>query len=202
MAAVVKRELVPATAAPVPERMTRVNQSMVNGLPQTIDLDAELSLIVAVPSGMAIEWRDADPTAEVTRSEMELQASRRESDAPVGVIDRPPARVLLRSKGEIVASTPLVGASRRMLPEEGDEDRGARIELLLLGWDIRAGSMKGPGDFGSHIEFAWRRADRGSERFSPPPINPRAIARLGPEFRMRSHLVAGSADDPNPETEV
>jgi hypothetical protein len=193
-AEVIRRTLAPDRPVTVPESFTRVSQPLVNGLPQTVDLDAELSLIVAVPSGEAIRWRDDEPTGVVSDSDPELAPAAGVSGTPVGAVSRLPARALVRHGGEIVGSVPLVAGSRRVVPDEGDDDRGARIELLMLGWDIRTGSMRGPGDAGSRIEFAWRRVDTASERFSPPAINPRAAAHLAPEFRTQSRLGAGDQD--------
>ena len=55
---------------------------------------------------------------------------------------------------------------------------GARIDLLIRSWDLRAGSMRGAGDFGSRIDVAWRRADRGSDAFAPPPLNQTVVDRI------------------------
>jgi hypothetical protein len=64
------------------------------------------------------------------------------------------------------------------VPDAGRAGTGIRIELVVLGWQIRAGSLRGPGDFGSRIELAWRIADRAADEFSPPPVSARVLERL------------------------
>jgi hypothetical protein len=83
---------------------------------------------------------------------------------------------------------PLVVGRRRLLPDGGRHEHPMRIELAVLGWDIRAGSLRGPGDFGSRIRLAWRSADRSVELFSTPPVVPHILPRLPVAFRMQSVL--------------
>jgi hypothetical protein len=111
---------------------------------------------------------------------------------PVGAVDHAPARLFLRRAGETIAVVPLVADRTATVPESGDHDRGAAVELSVLGWDFRAGSLRGPGDFGSRLEIAWRRCDRAEDRFEPPPVNRRAAERLAEEFRTKSVLGAAA----------
>jgi hypothetical protein len=62
------------------------------------------------------------------------------------------------------------------------------VELAILDWEVRAGSMRGAGDFGSFIELAWRRADQAVDTFRPAPVHRRVAERLGPGFRVESLL--------------
>lgn len=184
----VRRYLVSPQAPTTPEGFQRIDQSISSSLPQAIDLGDGLSLLLVVPSGLARPWREADPTSIVSHSKPELAAFVPAASEVVGHVDRAPARLLMRIKGRTVASMPLVAGSRRMLPDSGQPDGGIRVELMLLGWDLRAGNLRGPGDYGSRISLAWRRADGAVEQFSTPPINPQLTPRLAPKFRMISAL--------------
>jgi hypothetical protein len=77
-----------------------------------------------------------------------------------------------------VGAVPLVAGGRRLVPDAGAADGGVAVELVLLAWELRAGTVRGPGEFGSRLALAWRRADRGAAEFSPPPINPGLARRL------------------------
>lgn len=184
----VQRFLVPDSRPVAPEGFTEVRETILGGLPHTIRLDQEVKLILFVPTGLATVWRDADPTTVVTQSTGELAAATAATDSEIGDVTRAPARIVMQVAGTIAASVPLAAGLRRVLPDAGDSERGARVELAILAWDIRAGSLRGPGDFGSSIALAWRRADKAEQSFSTPPVSPQLAARLEPEFRMASEF--------------
>ncbi len=169
-----------------PEGFTLVDEPIVGGLPFTLQLDAETRLIITLPNGLGLAWRDADPTSSVSRSDDQLEASGAGQSEPIGDAARPPLRILMQRAGTVVASVPLAVGVRRTLPDGGDRDRGARIEIVILGWELRAGSLRGPGDFGSRISLAWRRADQATLSFAPPPVNAHLLQRLPEWSRMES----------------
>jgi hypothetical protein len=140
---VIERHLVPAADPPDLTEFTRTTQTLVNGLPQAIRLDARLKLVVALPTGVATLWRDADPAAVVSRA---------------GDPDGPPLRVLLMRDGAVLASVPLVAGLGRAIPDAGDPALGVLIELRVLDWDVRAGCLRGAGDTSSFVDLAWRYA--------------------------------------------
>lgn len=289
-AALVRARAVPEDPQPLPDELARVSVQLTNGLPTTIDLDAELALVLLVPNGVATTWRDAEPAAVVSRSGPEVEPHRRpdsklhrpsgvtataaaaggaltsgtyyyevtalgpngeslpsdevsvqvsgpgkvdltwavvtgalvyrvyraarpggdqvfytsrtnsftdkgvggsvgqapDTPAHFAAVERAPVRVLLRRGSSLVASVPLVAGLRRLVPDVGDPALGTVIELALIGWDIRAGSLRGAGDFGSRIDLAWRRADAAVEQFEPPPLSPRVAQRLDPSLHMES----------------
>lgn len=184
----IQRYLTPEDKPRAPEGFTQVDATIRAGLPHTIQLDQETSLVVVVSSGLAVTWRDIDPATVVSRSNEELAPGTPHPDAPVGGVERTPARLLLRQAGQTVAVTPLVAGLRRLLPDAGEPGRGVRLELVILEWDIRAGSMRGAGDFGSRLSLAWRRADQAVAAYSTPPPHPHLVPRLKPQFRMWSRL--------------
>jgi hypothetical protein len=181
----IQRYLVPDAPPVMPEGFTLVDEKIIGGLPHTVRLDAETSVLVLLPTGLATTWRDADPTAVVATSATELvpaAAAAPGASAPIeemGDVTRVPARLLVRRSGATDASIPLVLGGPRRSPDGGDAGgmRGVRVEIVLLSWDIRAGSVRGAGDFGSRIAFAWRRADRAVAQFGPLPVNPHVLVR-------------------------
>jgi hypothetical protein len=178
------RYLVPEPPRQAPEGFTLIDTPLVAGLPFALPLDAETSLVLTMPTGLALTWRDTDPTTPVSRSEDEwAPAAAPDPAAPVGDAARPPLRLLLQQGGATVASVPLSAGLRRALP-----DGAARFELVVLSWDVRAGSVRGPGDFGSRLVLAWRRADLAVTEFSTPPPNPQLVPRLPPKDRMESRV--------------
>jgi hypothetical protein len=291
-AGLIRARAIPPAPEPLPDAYTRLSVQLVNGLPTTIDLDAELALVVLVPNGLATTWRDAEPTAIVSQSRPEVEPHRRpdldlsppagvtatasagggaltsgtyyyevtalgpkgeslpsdevsaqvsgpgkvavawsavggadayrvyrardaggeqvfytvrtasltdkgvaatvgpapSAPSPFAAVDRAPIRLLLQQGAALSASIPLVAGLRRKVPDAGDAARGATLELAVIGWDIRAGSLRGSGDFGSRLDLAWRRADAADEQFEPPPLAPRVAQRLEPAMRMESML--------------
>jgi len=184
----IQRYLVPEVRLAVPDGFRQVDQAILGGLPHTIRLDEEATLVVVAPNGLAVTWRNADPTSVVSQSAGEVEPVTVRGDEPLGSVERAPARLLMRLGATTVASVPLIVGLQRTIPNNGRSDRGVRIELIILSWDLRAGSLRGVGDFGSHISLAWRRADQAVAHYSTPPINPHLIPRLEPQFRMESRI--------------
>jgi hypothetical protein len=148
----VDRELVPEGRQPVPDSLARSRQVLVRGVPFAWPLDLDFSVVLFVPTGTAVLWRDADPTAIVCDSEIE------ETPSLAGrpeALPRAPARLLLRRGQDVVATVPLVAGLRRRLPD-GDSDASI-VELYVVAFRISAGTLRGAGDYGSFVEVAWRR---------------------------------------------
>jgi hypothetical protein len=170
----VDRELVPETRLPIPAGLARSRQILVRGVPFAWPLDLELGLVLIVPAGDAVRWRDADPTAIVADSDLD--------DAPNLPGDpesprRAPARLLVRRGRDVLAAVPLVAGLWRVLPD-GDADQSI-VELYIVGFRLAAGTLRGAGDYGSFVEVAWRRVGRGTPAFTPPPIDRRVAERVG-----------------------
>jgi hypothetical protein len=175
--------LVPAAAAAVPAGFTLVDEPLQSGLPQPFPLLGDLVLVLAVPTGLALTWLDADPSALVSASAAELDPPPGPAGQPgeeVGSTRRAPARPFLRRAGETLAAVPLVAGLPRVLPDDGRPEPGALVRLVVLDWELRAGSLRGPANVGSRIRFAWRPADRGDDRFERPPPHPRVAVRPRP----------------------
>jgi hypothetical protein len=147
--------VVPPLPSGVPSGFTREMTALDNGLPATVRLPDGIDLVVVVPTGAAALWRDSDPLAVVSASAPQTAPASSPSDPGLRATSAP--RLLVRTGGATVASVPLVAGLRRAVPDDGV--LGARIELVILGWQVAAGSMRGPGAFGSWLELGWRRAD-------------------------------------------
>jgi hypothetical protein len=168
--------LVPEHTSLTPDGFTRVDEPMTRGLPHTITLDRATRATVVLPSGLARTWRDADPAAVVSTSDAEHAPS-----MPATGIDdsaaRAPLRLVVERSNVVLGVVPLAAGERRFVPDDGG-DRGAAIEIVVIAWELRAGTVLGPGDFGSRITLAWRIADTASAEFAPPPLNANLARRL------------------------
>lgn len=181
----VNRLLVPDVKPAAPDDFLSVTTAIQGGLPHLIPLDDGTRLILTLPTGLALTWRDSDPSAIVSRSDEQIAPAVDQPLEPIGDVFRAAARLLVQAAETTVAAVPLVCGVRSMAPDSGD--RGARIELVILSWVLHAGSIRGAGDFGSRLSFAWKRADQAIEAFSTPPPNPVLIKRLEPARRVESH---------------
>jgi hypothetical protein len=147
--------VVPPPTMDAPPGFIRERSVLDNGLPSTVRLPDGIDLILLIPTGTAALWRDADPTTVVSSSAAQVAADPGSQGSGLAVAAVP--RLLTRVGGRTVASVPLVAGLRRAVPDDGTA--GARVELLLLGWQLTAGSMQKSGSFGSWLDLAWRRAD-------------------------------------------
>jgi hypothetical protein len=152
----VDRLLVPDSPTAVPAGFEPVHAQIRGALPFPIDLGSSGSLLLVAATGHAVRWRDADP------------------DEVVSAATRPgvPALLLYRRDGEIRGLTPLIAGRRALLPSAAPV-----VELIVLDWELRAGNLRGPGDFGSHLRIAWRSVPRGTDRFSPPLLHAQVVRR-------------------------
>jgi hypothetical protein len=173
----IQRYLVPEPISTLPEGFTAVTERITNGLPHIIRLSAQLNLVITLPTGLAVPWRDADPRAVVSCSESELTPAIRDQDALVGNVSRAPVRVVARYGQKILTVFPLISGRRLNVPVS-DALVDAAIRVFLLTWDIRAGSVRGAGEFGSFITFGWQPIDQGVERFLRPNSSANLQTRL------------------------
>jgi hypothetical protein len=170
--------LVPEHSTLVPDGFTRVDEPMTRGLPHIISLDRSTKVTFVLPSGLARAWRNAESADLVSASDEQHAPAVSDPLQPEGDVARPPIRLLIERGGQVLGAVALAAGLRQVVPNDGGVARGAAIELVVLGWTLRAGTVRGPGDFGSRITLAWRLADRGSNEFAPPPINPNLARRL------------------------
>ena len=181
----VDRYLVPDTPLATPDGFIAVDQAVSAGLPHVIDVEKDTKLLLIAPTGLIADWRDADPSSVVSRGDEETQPFSDPPDAALADASHSPVRLLLVVGGTTLASVPLVAGVRRFVP---DFDSAVRLELLVRSWQICAGTLRGPGDFGSRISLSWRRATDAIDQFSSPPPNPVLLPRLALQNRVESTL--------------
>jgi hypothetical protein len=179
----VDRYLVPADAAPgLPADAVQVHQPLLRGLPATFALDNELGLALFVPTGDALLWRDADAGALIAAGSEERAP--RAPDDREDPVARPPARLVLRRGTTLLAEAPLRAGLTWRMPDDGGGSQ--LIELWILDYALHAGTLRELGDFGSFVDFAWRRIDRGTDQFTLPALDPRVAERFS--RRVESQL--------------
>lgn len=163
----IQRYLVPETetTAPSDEGFITVEERLTGGLPHRIRLDNTLTMILILPTGLATAWRDLDPVTLVSSSAPEYAPRNLEiQDLP-----RTLPRLIVRQGAQSAASVPLVAGKRVVVPRAGGVI-SRRFELIILNWEIYSGSVRGAGDYGSRLTFAWRWIDIPTNRYSIPPV--------------------------------
>jgi hypothetical protein len=189
----ISRYLVPSPPMSEPPGFTVVDQALTAGLPATLPLTPELTLVIGIATGLAQTWRDADPQDLVATSAQDWLAF------PGGAGAEPPAsdpmraelRLILIRSGSIVAAAPAIAGRRLLLPAGGDPELGTLIGIAVTAWAIYAGTVVGPGDFGSRIRFGWCLANVAVDSFMTPPISPNIISRLKDKSQTQSVLGSG-----------
>jgi hypothetical protein len=180
----VDRYLVPAQPAQPPGDAQVVDVLLLTGLPFGIPLGSDFALLLTFATGLATEWRGLDPHAVVSESSAEW-TSRAADSEPVGDVKTGRLSLALQRGGRTVTVLPMV-SGRHTLVEPGDPG-ARRFDIWLVGWDLRAGTVRGPGDFGSRVRLAWRIADKSVASFAPVPVNPMIVARV-PMLVVPLHL--------------
>jgi hypothetical protein len=170
--AAVLRELVPDPPPdpPAPPGYAVVDEVLAGGLPHRLRFGGRAAAVV-LPTGLARTWADADPLAVADRSADD--AADPAAAPPPGPA---PRLVVFGPGGAVLGVAVFRGAGRpQVLPAAGP----AAVEVVPLAWDIRAGTVRGRGDWGGRVRFAWRAADAPTADYLPPVPHPYTVARLG-----------------------
>lgn len=182
------RLLVPPAPPKLADGFVSLQSPVVNGLPHVVDLPNNIRLTVTLPTGLLPHWLDADPAELVAASDDEAAPRPAELLDQTDTAARPALRLSARQSGRALGTMPFALQAARLLRDDGDAAAGAAIEVILLGWALHAGTVRGQGDFGSSISLAWRRVNLAVEIFGPPVINPFLVHRLPLIFRIYSEL--------------
>jgi len=175
----VSRYLVLATPAEPSADAQLVDLALLTGLPAGIPLVPDVTLTLTLCTGLATEWRTADPLAVVTASAAETEP-RPTGDGPLFEVEAARPTLWLQRAGRTITVLPLVAGRHTLVETGGGAAPARRYDLWVLGWDIRAGTVRGPGDFGSRLRLAWRVADRGAARYAALPVAPAVAQRTPP----------------------
>jgi hypothetical protein len=182
------RLLVPVSAPPLPDGFQVIQSRILNGFPHFIDLTKSVRLKITMPTGLLRAWLDADPSALVATSDDELAARPAAPSEEIGGATRPALRIAILQNSAFLSTVPLAAGVQRTLPDDGDATQGVAIEIALVSWNIFAGTVRGPGDFGSSIQLGWRFANAGVNDFGPPVLNVFLSHRQAPRLRLLSEL--------------
>jgi hypothetical protein len=171
----IRPRLVAPLAPQVPEGFVDLDVALTAGLPHRIPLSDGLALVLVIPTGVARTWVGQDPATVVTASDAELVSPA--GGEELGGVARAPARLLVERGGTTLAVLPLSAGLRRVAADAGGQV-GALIEVVIVGWEIRAGTLRGPGDFGSRLRLGWREARAAEVTFLRPPVAPAIRSRI------------------------
>jgi hypothetical protein len=184
----IDRYLVPEAPPAVPAGFTAVRQSLTAGLPQRVELGGGVHAILVLPTGLARQWLDADPLDVVSTSADDLATGPAVADPGPGLARRAPLRLVVRRGAQVLAAVPLAAGLRRTCADGGVAGRGAAVELVVVGWQLCAGTVRGPGDYGSYVELGWRPADKPIDIFGPPPVHRFVLRRKPLSLRIESEF--------------
>ncbi|MBY8870435.1 hypothetical protein K7640_01090 [Micromonospora sp. PLK6-60] len=174
----IERYLLPEAPAGLPAGFTEVRRPLTAGLPQRIDLGVGAHAVLILPTGLARQWLAADPLAVVTTSADESAPRPVPTPRPLPALGaRVPLRLVVRQGTRILGSVPLAAGLRR---------RCGPLEVVVLGWHLTAGTVRGSGDYGSWLAIGWRAADVAVDQFGPSPINVFVWRRRPPAQRIES----------------
>lgn len=176
--------LVDVPSTHTPDGFTVVDQQIAGAVPLRIRLFADVVLVLVVPTGLGRQWRDFEP-----RDIVATGVSEREPLDPADPPAEAPARAAARlylERGTTTRGVVPLAAGLRTAIDAGDD---TFVELVVLAWEMRAGTVTTGGDVGSRITLAWRDAARAPTQFSPDPIHPRVAARR----HWGGHVPAGRA---------
>jgi hypothetical protein len=183
----IERYLTPEPQLLVPEGFESVSPPITSGLPFTFDLSGGFQAILLLPNGVAKDWVNIDPAAIVSEGADE-QVLQSPAAGPLSLDARAPLRLMLRKAGVVLGSVAVSLGAHSLVDDSGRPDRGVQLELVVLDWRICAGSIRGPGNYGSYITVAWRIANRAIDLFGPPPISERVYRRMPTHERIQSHV--------------
>lgn len=178
---------VPSRASdPKPEEKT-LDVNLVRGIPHQMELMNNVHMVLVVPTGNASLWQQSDPDQSLSNSASQQIPATLNEENYSSAFDRVPARLIVRSGSELLASIALTTGLTAEVSTPVSINN-LLIEITIKHWEIRTGNMRGPGDFGGRIVLSWRTKHNAVAHYSTPPVNPYLIPRLHLSFKMHSLL--------------
>lgn len=157
------------------EYMTVLDQPIRAGLPHEVPLGPRLRGLLVLPTGLARPWLDLPAGTMVSAA-----ADAPDAAAPFG---RPAPRLRVQRDKATIAVLPLVAG---LVQDVADAAGSVLLQIQVLDWALHAGTVRGPGDFGSFLRLAVRVADKGVDVFGPLPPSDFVLQRLPPAERVES----------------
>jgi hypothetical protein len=169
--------LTPSPAPPPPGIDSPIRQ----GLPHQIDLLPRWRGVLFLPVGVAAPLLAMPPRTLLSSDDAEATPMPASEPPALPARDAPRLRILYDAA--VVAVLPLVARlSTHVMARDGTH----RIRITITGWALHAGSMVGPGDFGSNIRLSATPIDHAVDEYGPLPPSPAIIARLPESERIES----------------
>jgi hypothetical protein len=138
------------------------NSPVRGGLPHSIDLFPRWRAVLSRPTGVIGWWLRRDPFEP---------------------IDHGAPRLRFQLDGATVCVVPLVtGQPFRITRPDG----GTPLDAMVTDWQLHAGDMRGPGNYGSFVTLAAAIADKAAQSFGPVPVSDFVIPALPKEDRTES----------------
>lgn len=170
--AVVTRPLVDAfvdAPGPAPGRATAppavLATELPEGIPARLVLDAHRTLVLAVPLGVARPLLEADPLTVVVDDALLTGSDPAQRVVP----DVPRPRLTLVADGRLADSITVVPGVAATLADGGR----ALVTVVVERLRITAGSLRGPGAFGSLLRLTWTDPTAaGDHGAAPVPGDP------------------------------
>jgi hypothetical protein len=163
-----------------PEGLMAIDSPVLQGLPHAVPLLPRWRAVLVLPSGLVRPWLEL-PADMLVSSDAEDAAPMPAREPPASPA-RPGPRLRLQLDGRTVATLPLAAG----LLADVAADNSLRLRLLVRGWALHAGTLRGPGQFGSALRLSVAAADAGVNSFGPLPPSPAVTRRLPPADRMES----------------
>lgn len=167
--------LTPAAAVAPAEGMLVLDQPIRAGLPHEVALGPRMRALLVLPTGLARPWLDM-PAGTVVSAGADLP----DTAAPFG---RAAPRLRVQRDKATIAVLPLVPD---VVQDVADAAGAVPLQIQVLDWALHAGTVLGPGDFGSFLRLAVRVADKGVDVFGPLPPSDFVIQSLPPAERIES----------------
>lgn len=180
----VARIAVPDETRSLPSGFSRFRLSLDRGLPATLALAQNTEAVAMIGGGIMRRWQ--------TTAALELVHSASLEDADAAM----PVRLLLRREHKRLGSIPLRPGPVQIVGSR----KAGYLAIKLIDWSIYAGTVLGPGDFGSFIELAWRFSNERPAEFTLPPVRTGVLRRLAnsprPWFDDDPRLTEAAQDGP------
>ncbi len=149
------------------------------GLPHQFDLLPRWRGVLVLPVGVAAPLLSMPPGTLLSSHDAAPMPAT--EPPPLPARDAPRLRVLYDAA--VVAVLPLAaGLSTDVMARDGSH----RIRIHIAAWALHAGTMVGPGNFGSFIRLAATQIDHAVDEYGPVPASPAIIARLPEAERVES----------------